>query len=175
LVIACSVNHWGTAMITAVKLAGFLAAHAIWDVSDGGRSTPMLLYTNAKNERTLARFVADDLAASVALGKQKLQSNDMDANDAALLYDGYITLEKEKAEAVIIEIRAYFSPSSEAVIAVPYTPRASGRFLVHKPKLLVWKHCEDFDQGVAVQSFFAGVDEHKKGSEIWKESLDESR
>ena len=167
-------------MITAAKLAGFFAAHAILPVSDGGRLIPMLAYTNAKNERTLARLDvgsgnAEDLAASVALGKQKLHSNDMYANDAVLLYEGYITLEKEKAEAVIIEIRAYFSPSSEAVIAIPYTPRASGRFLVHKPKLLVWKDCEDFDKGAAVQSFFAGVDEHKKGSAIWNESLDESK
>jgi hypothetical protein len=167
-------------MITAAKLAGFFAAHAIWCVSDGETLIPMLGYTNAKNERTLVRLVvgsgdAEDLAASVALGKQKLQSNDIDANDAALLYDGYITLEKEKAEAIIIEIRAYFSPSSEAVIAVPYTPRASGKFLVHKPKLVAWKDCEDFDIGVTLRSFFDGVIEHEKGSEIWQESLDDSR
>jgi hypothetical protein len=168
-------SPWGTVMITAAKLAGFFAAHAIWCISNGETLTPMLAYTNAKNERQLVRLVAKDLAASVALGKQKLRSNDMDANDAAFLFDGYIPLEKEKTHAVIIEIRAYFSPSSEAVIAIPYTPRASGRFLVHKPKLLTWKRCADFDKGVAVESFFVGVDEHEVGSKIWKESLDESR
>jgi hypothetical protein len=162
-------------MITAAKLAGFFTAHAIWCVSEGESLTPMLAYTTAKNERQLVRLVAEDLAASVALGKQKLQSNDMEANDAALLFDGYITLEKEKADAVIIEIRAYFSPSSEAVIAIPYTPRTSGKFVVHKPKLVAWKDCEDFDIGAALQSFFDGVHEHEKGSEIWKQSLDESR
>ena len=31
------------------------------------------------------------------------------------------------------------------------------------------------DIGVALQAFFDGVHEHEKGSEIWKESLDESR
>jgi hypothetical protein len=83
-------------MITAAKLAGFFAAHAIWCVSEGESLTPMLAYTTAKNERQLVRLVAEDFAASVTLGKQKLQSNDMDANDAALLFDGYVTLERKR-------------------------------------------------------------------------------
>jgi hypothetical protein len=162
-------------MITACKLAGYFAAHAIWCVSDGETLTPMLAYITAQNERRMDRLVSDDLDTSVAFGRRKLESNDMDANDAVLLFDGFITLGKAKVDAVIVEIRAYFSSSSEAVIAIPYTPKPSGSFLVHKPKVLEWKDCEDFDIRVALQSFFAGVNEHEKGSEIWKESLDESR
>jgi hypothetical protein len=163
-------------MITATKLSGFFAAHAIWCVSDGNTLTPMLAYITADDERKMERLVvADDLAASVAYGKKKLNSNEMDANDAALLYDGRITLGNEKIDAIIIEMRAYLSPDSEAIMAVPYTPKATGKFLVHKPKLVAWKNCDDFDMNAALQSFFEGVDGHEKGSKVWNECLDESK
>lgn len=61
------------------------------------------------------------------------------------------------------------------MLAIPYTPASSGKFLVHKPKLLEWKNCDDFDMNAAIQAFFDGVDKHEKGSKIWSECLDESR
>ena len=163
-------------MITASKLAGFFAAHAIWCVSDGETLVPMLAYTTEDNERKMDRLVInDDLQASVAYGKEKLESNEMDANDSVLLYDGRIPIGKEKVDAIIIEMRAYFSPGSEAVMAIPYTPKQTGKFRVHKPKLLGWKNCEDFDMQAALESFFGGVSEHEKGAKIWNDCLDESK
>jgi hypothetical protein len=163
-------------MITASKLAGFFAAHAIWCVSDGATLVPMLAYTTEDDQRRMERLVVDDdLQASVAHGKQMLESNTMDATDAVLLYDGRIPIGNQKADAIIIEMRAYFSPGSEAVMAVAYTPKQSGKFRVHKPKLLGWTNCDDFDMDAAVQSFFKGVDGHEKGAKIWSDCLDESK
>lgn len=163
-------------MITASTLAGFFAAHAIWCVSDGETLTPILGYTTVDEQRTMERLVInDDLEASVSFGKEKLLSNEMDAVDAVLLYDGRIPIGNEKVDAIIIEMRAYFSPGSEAVMAVPYTPKASGQFRVHKPKLLAWKDCEDFDMNVALESFWEGVFRHEKGAKIWNDCIDESK
>jgi len=163
-------------MISASKLAGFFAAHAIWSVSDGETLIPMLAYTTEEGERRMDRLVLeDDLEKSVVHGKERLLANEMDANDAVFLYDGRITLPQGKTDAIIVEVRAYFSPDSEAIIAVPYTPKASGVFRVHKPKLLLWQDCDDFDVNTALQSFFEGVDEHEKGSKIWAGCLDESK
>jgi hypothetical protein len=163
-------------MITTSELAGFFAAHAIWCVSDGDTLIPILAYTTANDERNMERLmVNDDLAASVAYGKEKLQANEMDANDAVLLYDGRILIGKEKVDAIIIEMRAYFAPDSVAVIAVPYTPKSSGRFRVHKPKLLAWENCEDFDMDAALEAFFEGVAGHEKGAKVWNDALDESK
>jgi len=163
-------------MITASKLAGFFASHAIWCVFDGETLTPMLAYTTADEERKMERLVINgDLAASVAFGKKKLESNEMDANDAVLLYDGRIPIGKEKLDAIIIEIRAYFSRGSKATLAVPYTPKSRGRFRVHKPKLVEWTECEDFDMNAAFESFFEGVQGHEKGAKIWQDCLDESK
>ena len=162
-------------MIPAFRLAGFFAAHAIWCVSDGETLTPMLARVGEDGTRSMDRLVMNDLAAAVASGRRGLDLNDADANDAALVYDGRIPLGTDKIDAIIIEIRAYFSPQSEAVIAVPYAPKSSGRFRVHKPKLLQWKNCDDFDMKVVLGSFFEGVAEHEKGSSLWNASLDESK
>jgi hypothetical protein len=163
-------------VITASKLAGFFAAHAIWCVSDGETLTPMLAYTTEDDERKMERLVVNnDLEASVAHGQRKLESNEMDANDAVLVYDGRIPIGNKKVDAIIIEMRAYFSPDSKAVMAVPYTPKQSGTFRVHKPKLLGWTNCDDFDMNAAMQSFFEGVGGHEKGAKVWNDCLDESK
>jgi hypothetical protein len=162
-------------MITASELAGFFAAHAMWCVSDGGGPLiPMLAYTTANGERTLHRLAIDDLGAAVAYGKERLAANEVDADDAVLLYDARIPVGKKKLDAIIVEMRTYFSPDSEAVLALPYTPKASGRFRVHKPKLLAWDNCDDFDMSAAFEAFFRGVNGHEKGSRIWNDCLDES-
>jgi hypothetical protein len=162
-------------MITVFKLGGFFAAHAIWCVSDSEILVPMLTYTTAHDQRRMERLVGNDLEGCVAYGKKKLESNEMDADDAVLLFDDRIPIGKEKVDAIIIEMRAYFSPGSEAIRAVPYTPKTSGEFRVHKPKLLQWKDCEDFDMNAALQSFFDGVHAHEKGAKIWNDCLDESK
>lgn len=163
-------------MITCSKLAGFFAAHAIWSVSDGETLIPMLAYTKVDNaKRNMERLmVRDDLEASVAYGKKKLESNEMDAMDAVLLFDGRIRLDDKKIDAIIVELRTYFSLDSRAVIAIPYTPKSSGQFRVHKPKLLTWDNCDDFDMNAALGSFFEGVDEHSEAAKIWNDHLDES-
>ena len=162
-------------MITASELAGFFAAHAIWCVSGGETLIPMLAYATIDGERKIERLVHERLEQAVALGQDKLDANAMDADDAVLLYDGRIAVESGKLDAIIVEMRTYFSPRSRALFAVPYTPPSSIRFRVHKPKLLQWEHCEDFDIGAATEAFFRGVAAHEKGARIWNECLDESK
>lgn len=161
-------------MITAFRLAGFFAAHAIWCVSDGSTLIPIFAFTNQDGERQMERLAFDDLPAAVDAGRGRLASNPMDADDAVFLYDARIPLDNRKLDAIVIEIRAYFSPDSQAIVAIPYTPGAGGKFRVHKPKLLDWKNCEDFDLQAAFGSFFEGVAEHEKGAQIWNAALDES-
>ncbi len=163
-------------MITAFRLAGFFAAHAIWCVSDGENLIPMLGFVTESDEREMERLIVnDDLKASVNFGNQKLEANEMNATDAVFLYDGLMPLGGEKIDAVVIKIRSYFSPESKATLAIPYTPQVSGEFRVHKPKLLEWENCEDFDLSAAFETFFEGVTEHEPGAEVWNNHLDESK
>lgn len=162
-------------MIVAFNLAGFFAAHAIWSISDRESLVPMFAHINEDGEKQLQRLVVGgDLEKSVAFGKNMLEANEDDATDAVLVYDGRIPIDGQTVDAVIIEIRSYFSPGSEATMAVPYALPASGPLRVFKPKLLQWEECEDFDIDHAVQSFFDGVDAHENGAAIWNKALDQS-
>ncbi|MBM5571793.1 MULTISPECIES: hypothetical protein [Deefgea] len=161
-------------MITAFNLAGFFAAHAIWCVSDGEVLTPMFAYVDDHDKKMERLDVGGDLEKSVDYGKQMLESNNSDANDAVLLYDGRITINGDKIDAIIVEIRCYFSPSSKAIMAIPYKTAAVGDFRVFKPKLLQWDNCDDFSLDSAFESFFYGVDSHEKGSAVWDKAIDQS-
>jgi hypothetical protein len=162
-------------MIAAFELAGFFAAHAIWCMSDSDGLTPTLAYTTVDGERHMEHLAFAEAEAAVASGMHKLAGSEMDASNAALLFLGQIATQAGQLDAVIVEIRCNSSPQSEAVIAVAYTPRAAGRFLVHKPKLLLWKDCDDFDMTAALEAFFRGVAAHENGAKVWHDCLDESK
>ena len=161
-------------MITTSELAGFVAAHAIWCVSQADGLTPMLAHTALDEQRTMTRLVYDEAVAAIAAGREQLAVNPMDANDAVLVYDGRIDGPDGKIDAIILEMRCYAFPSAEATIAVPYTPKSSGAFRVHQPVLARWQECDDFDVDTAFQAFFHGVDSHADGAAVWNAALDES-
>ena len=162
-------------MITASELAGYFAAHAVWSLADADMFTPMLAYTTEHGERKMERLVAPTEELAVEFGRKKLADDPMDANDAVLLFDGRLTTDSGKLDAIIIEMRCYGFPWAEATIGVPYTPRSAGRFLVHRPKLLRWHDCDDFDLDAAFESFFRGVDSHAEGAKVWNDALDQSK
>ena len=78
-------------MITASELAGFIAAHAIWCVSDADGLTPMLAFAMEDGQRKLERLVSDDVTIAVDQGWQRLQEDPFSANDGVLAYDGWIS------------------------------------------------------------------------------------
>jgi hypothetical protein len=164
-------------MIDAFKIAGYYAAHGIVSVTDGSTLTPMLAYATSSGERKMEYLIGADLGNAIAKGQKKLSANQMEADDAAILYDGHITIDENKTDALLIEIRNYISPSSEAIIAVPYSPKSGvfGKVHVHEPKLIVWKNCELFDKEAALKSFFDGISSHEKGAKIFSKVLDESK
>ncbi len=162
-------------MITASELAGFIAAHPIWCVSDADGLTPMVAFATEDGRRLLERLVSNDAGAAVEHGRRQLEEDPLTANDGVLAYDGRITVGGEKLDAIILELRSYAFPSARVTIAVPYTPRSAGRFRVHKPKLVEWERCEDFDPGAAFEAFFQGVGAHAQGAKVWAAALDESK
>lgn len=160
-------------MITASRLAGFFAAHAIWSVSESDDLVPILAQTDFEGNRQMSRLAMGGEQA-VEHGQQLLEKNEADAMDATLLYQGWIQLDEGKVDAMIIELRTYPSLDSRAVYAIPYTPKSSGTFKVHSPKILAWEHCDDFDMNAAMEAFFEGVEEHEEGARVWHDALDES-
>ncbi len=126
------------------------------------------------------RLAGNDAPAAVGFGRRRLASNEIRASIAALAYDGRIPIGERKSDAIIIEIRSYGTPDARATIAVPCTPaqkaslfKQSQSFTVHEPQLLAWDKCDEFDQDMAIDAFYEGVDLHKEGAKVWNLSADE--
>lgn len=162
-------------MITTSELAGFVAAHAVWSLSESDGFAPFVAHTTEGGERQLTRFEFDDPSTALAAGREQLASNPMSADDAVLVYDARIDTADGKIDAVVVEMRCYAFPDATAAIAVPYTPRASGAFRVHQPTLARWDGCDEFDIDTAFQAFFHGIESHEQGAKVWNDALDESR
>jgi hypothetical protein len=101
-------------MITASELAGFIAAHAIWCVSDADGLVPMVAFTTDDGQRRLERQVCDDADAAVEHGRKRLEDDRFSANDGVLAYDGRITVGGGRLDAIILEMRSYAFPGARA-------------------------------------------------------------
>ncbi|HEX4608561.1 MAG TPA: hypothetical protein VH092_10190 [Urbifossiella sp.] len=160
-------------MITASELAGFIAAHAAWSLSDTETFAPMLAFTTEDGQRKLERLTAGDATTAVAYGRQRLDADPFSANDGVLAYDGRTWA--GTMDAILLELRSYGFPCAKATIAVPYAPRTPGPFRVRAPELLEWERCEDFDPGAAIEAFVRGVAAHGPGTEAWNAARDGGR
>src|SRR5262245_22475826 len=157
-------------MEATVELAGFFAAHAIWNVSEGGPLVPLLAYKTSESAKpALMRFAMEPYEVAVAYGREALTKNEQKAACAVLIYDGYVTLPGGKTDALILEIRKYGPrslmqwrsvPTQSLTMAVPYRHVAKpGGFAVFRPKFLSddGGHAAASDLG---EAFFRGVDRH---------------
>ena len=152
----------------AVELAGFFAAHGIWCVSDGEPLTPILAQESAANGRNMLRFAAEQLEDGVKQARAHLDSNPDSSDNAALIYDGYITISTGRTDALFVVIRSYASPAVTLTMAVPYrNADSSDGFAVHRPKFLEWQGEGSPDYVALDGAFFRGVDSHKKGAAVW--------
>jgi hypothetical protein len=157
--------------------AGFWAAHALWCVSDGGPLVPFVGMEFQGGKRTLDRYVDEEhLERAVERARQALLVNADGALFATLIYDGYIALPDGKTDSLLLEARAYSVPPITVGMAVPYrnTEHPDG-FTVFRPKFLAVSAPGEPDYAAMADSFFAGVDRHEKGAEVWNRCIDQSR
>jgi hypothetical protein len=165
----------GDSMESLAELTGFFAAHGIWCVSDKGPLIPMLGYQKTDGSRGMDRFAVEQLEQGVAQGEERLHANPHGAAHAVLVYDGFVTLDSGKTDALILKARKYGSPSGVLDMVVPYrSPEAGDGFIVFKPKFIEVAPATS-DYGALAEAFFLGVDSHEKGAEVWNVHLDQSQ
>ena len=119
-------------------------------------------------------MVFDDAGAAVEHGRKRLEEDPFSTDDGVLAYDGRITVEGGKLDAVVLELRSYGFPwpgrRSGSVHARQLRP-VSGP----QAKLVEWNECDDFDMDAAFEAFFRGVNSHEQGAQVWNAALDESK
>ena len=92
--------------------------HGIGSVEDGGPLIPFVLAETAGG-RELTRFAAETLEEGVAQARQHAGASAADR--VAVAYDGYLTVEGERSDAIFVEAQERTAPSS-VVFAQRYRP-----------------------------------------------------
>jgi hypothetical protein len=157
----------------AAELAGFLAAHAMLSVAQGGFLAPVYGYEEAGSGRSMERLLLMPVEEAVRGGEQRLAGNPHGARHGVLIYDGRIHLPHGRSDALVVQFRDFSRPEEDrVVIAVPYTPAVPGPFAVHRPKAL---QAPQGGRDGLFEAFFAGVAQHPQGAAVWSGHLDESR
>lgn len=122
----------------------------------------------------MKRLAHAQLEQGVAAGRVLLEG-DL-GKDRALIFDGRITLEGEKFDALVVEWRSGSSPERCVTLGIPYTPgTASQKFLVHRPKVLAADERSRVELQELLNQFWSGVDQHTEGVKVWNDHMDQSK
>lgn len=78
--------------------------HAVFSIVDNGETLiPFTLTEDLEGQRTLNRHVADRIEVGVEEGKKMIEATKNEILRYALAYDGYLTLEGTRWEALFVE------------------------------------------------------------------------
>lgn len=170
-------------MIQLARMAGFFAAHAVWCVSDGEVLVPFGACEASDGQRKLNRFVTNMLEEGVAQAREWALENPARAARTMAIYDGYITLEAGKTDALLVQAYLFVErglgvlrPRLEhrLLMAVPYRNAASAEgFAVFRPKFLEFDGAEP-ELSTLAAPFFEGVDQHAKGAAVWNACINQT-
>lgn len=162
-------------MILAHKLAGFIAAKALWSVKETQSFTPSYGFLDESETQSVEELGAETLVDAVKLGTERLSANPDKARYAALVFVGTLPIGKGEYDALFLELRDYSKPDAKVVIAVPYSPAREGKaFRVHKLKVVNWTRCEGFNKDHCLGAIFKGIEGHEQGFRLWRTSFDGS-
>jgi hypothetical protein len=148
---------------------GFFSCHSIWSVEDGSQLCPIYAYEKG-GKRKMERFEGEDYQQVVEKMKQVFHSEFQNYEYSFVSYDGYLTLNNMKKDAIMIEFMD--SNKNAGTMAIPYNHSNNEKgFIVYRPKILD-SNIKDLD--LFTQKFFEGIDSHTKGAEVWNSHLDQS-
>lgn len=152
------------------RMAGFLAAHGVWSVSDGENLIPLFGYEDTQGDRVMDRLIFDDIADAAKAGQEALKMGRQDWARAVLVADGYLRSDARRIDALLIDAVEYGPARQSMRMAIPYRPQQQG-FAVYRPKFLDVPGRYKADQSTLAESFFAGVDSHEQAAAVWDAHL----
>jgi len=104
----------------AVNLAFAAMDHGIDSIRAGGPLVTFTLTETSEAGRTLTRFAASTFEESLNAARQFLSNSD--ATRGAVAYDGYLTVQGERSDAVVVEV--FEAGSAEGfVLGQRYRPK----------------------------------------------------
>ena|SRR6266446_8929025 len=157
---------------SAVLLAGFVLAHAVWSVSDlpKGELLVPLAIIEKNGQRELLRFEAETQVQAIANGKATLAKRQGDADAWAFAREGQFKEEDKYVDVISVDVWAKGMPASITFVQ-PFQPCATGEF-----KLLgeAWAIIDGKVQTAAasnqlITQLNLGIQSHSKAAKLWPE------
>jgi hypothetical protein len=152
------------------RMAGFLAAHGVWSVSDGENLIPLFGYEDTQGDRVMDRLIFDDIADAAKAGREALETGQQDWARAVLVADGYLRSDARRIDALLIDAVEYGPTRQSLSMAIPYRSQPQG-FAVYRPKFLTVPRRYEADQSGLAEAFFTGVDSHEQAAAVWDAHL----
>jgi hypothetical protein len=158
----------------SIELAGFAAAQGVCCLFDRQPMLPLAFSRRAAAAPTVSILPGGGPDEIAAHGKRWLDANVDGADAAVVVYDGYVTIDGLRKDALVLEIRSYRQPGGAMRMAVPYRPHHHPQgFAVHRPKFIV-QAPDGPDTAALTDAFFRGVCAHDTGGRIWNACADQS-
>src|SRR5687768_5958081 len=88
-----------------LRLAGFALAHALGSI-DGGDTLYTLAVVDREGTRQFIRYDADSIPESIVGARRDLPTRLGSTGIAALVYDGYVTIDRDRRDALMVELIA---------------------------------------------------------------------
>ena len=153
------------------ELAGFFAARAIWCVSDDGPLVPIYAYELESGQRGMDRLIVADSGEAQTVGRERLRNNPHGAVRGVLVYDAFVNSGGLRHDAIVIESQDYVAGVTLTIL-VPYRPVDSPEgFGVLPAELFAHSGLNIERSREVLEPFFAGVDSHEKGGDVWNAHL----
>jgi hypothetical protein len=156
----------------AARLAGFIAAHSVWSVSDGQALVPIVGRLSGEGKVSFTRHPAEtfEAAAESAIAARSAKHDGEVASCVAI--DGYTELSTGATDAVIISASDAEHPDGDLVLAIPYRPAKLG-FAVHTVKVISAPESYGSEVKPTMDAFFEGVRTHAQGNSTWSAHAEE--
>jgi hypothetical protein len=94
-------------MSECIELAGFAAAQALCCLFDRIPVPPIAFSRKASGAATVTILPGGTPGEIAGRGQRWLDANDNRADDAVVVYDGYVTMAAIKKDALILDLRSY--------------------------------------------------------------------
>ncbi|MCB9554820.1 MAG: hypothetical protein H6707_01870 [Deltaproteobacteria bacterium] len=156
-----------------LDLTGFIAAHAVWSVSDldDGGLIPLMAYESASG-RQLERWIGGEQAPKQRFADW-LKEDQGKTSAAVCVFDGYITLDDlPRSDCLFVE--AAGQGGLRLSLGIPYRPAKAG-FAVFRPKVLSIDGVSPEMIPTLMEQFWKGVDAHEQAAAVWNAALDQSK
>ena len=157
---------------SAVLLAGFVLAHAVWSVSDlpkGDLLVPLAIIEK-NGERELLRFEAETQAQAITNGKATVAKRQADADAWAFAREGQFKEGDKYVDVISIDVWAK-GMAAPITFVQPFQPFSTGQFKVlGDARVVVDGKVQTAEvSNHLIEQLNRGIQSHSKAAKLWPE------